>query len=75
MLRAVRTTQRERPFWRLNEDLLFSKENIEYLRQETKIFFKINWGKQMNSFTVWDTYKAYMRGPLTMLNIKERKQR
>lgn len=72
VLWAIKPKQSKIFKWKLNEDIFLSKENIEYLNQETKNFFEINWNKEVNEMIVWEQYKAYMRGVLTSINIKEK---
>lgn len=52
-----------------------SKENFDYLKQETKEFFEINWANETIPLIVWDAFKAFIRGLLIMLNSKEKKQK
>lgn len=64
-----------KPRWRLNEDILSKKKNVEHLMKETDCFFKTNWNTEVKSHIVWDAYKAVIRGNMIAINARERKKR
>lgn len=61
--------------WRINEELLNKKENVEYLQRETKHFFQVNMDSEVELRKVWDAYKAVIRGNLISLNSTEKKEK
>lgn len=54
--------------WKLNEELLNQQQNVKFIKKETRLYFKINKEAEVQAQTVWDAYKAVMRGNLIMLN-------
>uniref|UniRef100_A0A803TMV4 Reverse transcriptase domain-containing protein n=1 Tax=Anolis carolinensis TaxID=28377 RepID=A0A803TMV4_ANOCA len=61
--------------WRLNENLLKHKQDINKIQAMTKEYFSINDNGETNSQTVWDAYKAVARGFLIHLNSSKKKQK
>lgn len=61
--------------WRFNEELLIKTENVEYIQKEIQEFLKINWMEEVKNDIVWDTLKAYLRGVLISLGVREKRLR
>lgn len=61
--------------WRMNEELLNKKENVEHLHRETKHYIQANVDNEVEIRKVWDAYKAVMGGNLISLNSKEKKRK
>uniref|UniRef100_A0A803TV12 Reverse transcriptase domain-containing protein n=1 Tax=Anolis carolinensis TaxID=28377 RepID=A0A803TV12_ANOCA len=61
--------------WRLNENLLKDKQDIDKIKAMTKEYFSINDTNEMNPQIVWDAYKAVARGYLIQLSAIKRKQK
>lgn len=54
--------------WRINEDILDSQETTNQLREEIKTYFELNVDPEITSSTLWDAFKAVIRGKLINLN-------
>lgn len=61
--------------WHLNEDLFFNYEYTESTRKKTNQFFQINLIKDSKIQTIWDAYKATIRGELIALNAVAKRRR
>lgn len=51
------------------------EEIVNQLKKETKEYFDINLNKDINIQTVWDAYKAVLRGSLIKLNVEHKKKK
>lgn len=50
--------------WRLNPTLLQRPDFCTFIRDQIKLFCDINCASSPNSFILWDTLKAYLRGQI-----------
>lgn len=57
----------------MNEEILQQQDNIEFITNQTKQFFKLNLENDVDLQTNWDAYKTVIRGNMIMLNTKHRK--
>lgn len=55
--------------WRLNEDILDNSEIVENLKKDINDYFDLNLSPNMQLSTIWDTFKAVLRGRLIRWNI------
>lgn len=61
--------------WRLNEEMLNSSKVVEQIKKETKDYFELNLDKEVDIQTVWDAYKAIIRGIPIKLASEQKKNR
>lgn len=50
--------------WRLNPTLLKKRDFCTFIRDQIKLFCETNCPSSPNSFILWDTLKAYLRGQI-----------
>lgn len=63
------------PLWRLNTSLLENKQLYQKIMQEHHNFFMYNDTPEISRYTLWNTYKVYMRVILIKLASYNKKQR
>lgn len=64
------------PFtWRLNENLLRDVKIVEKIQEEIDLFFLINDTGEILGATVWEAFKAYIRGVLISVGAGLKKER
>lgn len=61
--------------WRINEDLLYKQEMINQIKNDIYSYFEINATPEMDPATLWDAFKAVIRGRLISLNSIEKRKR
>lgn len=62
--------------WRLNKDLLFHDRVIDKrIKEELELYFKMNVPGETSEATVWEAYKAYIRGILIMVGTEEERRK
>lgn len=61
--------------WRFNNALLSDDKVIEELQKQIDIFLHTNDDPEIKRSTLWETFKAYMRGQIICLNSLKNKQR
>lgn len=61
--------------WKLNEQLLGRKKNLQKLKDETNKQTKNNLGNEVPSLCVWDTYKVVIQGILIKMNYEYRRNK
>lgn len=61
--------------WIINEDILDKIEIVECLRKDIKDYFELNLTSDVNLSTIWDAFKAVIRGRLINWNSIEKARR
>lgn len=61
--------------WKLNKDLLLSKQGEETLKRELEQFIPFNEVDEIAENTLWEAHKAYVRGILISLGARRKKER
>ncbi len=59
----------------MNTALLMDDKFVKYLSDQTDLFLETNDKKEADPRTVWDTYKAYMRGMIISYTSQRKKER
>lgn len=54
--------------WIINEDLLDNQDTVDQIKTDIKNYFEINATPETKSSTLWDEFKAVIRGKLINLN-------
>lgn len=68
VLWSIKSQQSKRNNWRRNESILNFKENIDFLAEEARQFFKLILDNEVPLETVWDANKTVLRGDLIKLS-------
>lgn len=67
----LKETSRLYGTWRINEDLLDKQEVVDQRKKEIKEYFEINLNSETKLTTVWDAFKAVIRGSLINFNYRK----
>lgn len=60
--------------WRLNPQLLTDKEFCEFLETQMKLYFEINDTSEITPSTLWEAFKAYLRGCVISYEVARKKK-
>lgn len=61
--------------WRLNQGILDNSEIVQHLKKDITEYFDTNLTPDMKLSTVWDAFKAVLRGRMIKWNSIEKKKR
>lgn len=61
--------------WIINEVLLEHEENLEILKKDINEYFDFNTTPEVSTPTIWDAFKAFLRGRLINMNATTKKKR
>lgn len=73
-IQPMRHIERSRS-WKMSTLSLLDEKFIHFITEQTTVFLEINDKEEIDTRTLWDSYKAYMRGMIISYTSHKRKQR
>lgn len=74
MLRPLNINRKPHTFWGLNLHLLTDKKFCDYLKNQILLYFEINYIPETSPNTLWEAFKAYIRGSIISFEASKRKE-